>query len=260
MKKNLFLAFTLIITTSFTSFAQFKNLNDAINHAGKQRMLSQRIAKSFLMIAADINIEKYKGELDNSMAQFEEAHHNLKRYFEKDQKMNPAMEKVERIWFNFRETVSSTAYTKVKCNSVLSSSAFLLKATEEVVALSATGDKSKVGKIVDMSGSLRMLSQQIGLFYVASYLELPSDQIKIKFDGAIKTIDKRLVNLIGEKVTNTNEIASKLRRASQNWAFAKRNLKLSENLKPATVGVTLNSFMREMDDITALYTHIPTPQ
>ncbi len=258
MKKIIILA--LIIASSFSVNAQYKNLSHAVNAAGKQRMLSQKIAKAFLMISADIDADKYKAELDQSMAQFEESHQNLKRYFEKNTEINPAMEKVERIWFNFRDKVSSTTYSKAISNSVLSSSSFLLLATENMVAISTKGSKSKVEKIIDKSGSLRMLSQQIGLFYVASYLELPADQIQIKFNGAIKTMDKRLLDLIGEKVTNTNEITSKLRRASQNWSFAKKSLKLNESLKPATVGVTLNSLTRDMNDITSLYAEVPAPR
>lgn len=63
-----------LVALSFMSNAQFKNANEAINVAGRQRMLSQKIAKSFLMVTADISSEKYQEELDNSMALFEESH------------------------------------------------------------------------------------------------------------------------------------------------------------------------------------------
>ncbi len=258
MKKAFFL--TLLLVSSFTINAQYRSLSEAIDQAGKQRMLSQRIAKSFLMIAAQVNVDKYQNELDNSMAEFSEAHHKLKKYFSSNIEVNNAMKKVELIWFNFRETANTHEYTKIKCNRVINSSSFLLQATQNVMNTLSKSSKSKVEKIVDKSGSLRMLSQKIGIYYVATFLELQTPEIKSQFDTAIKILDTRLDDLISERSVNTKEIASKLSRAAQDWSFAKKSLKLEGNLKPATIGVTLNTFMDQMNDITSLYAKIPSPK
>ncbi|WP_459209580.1 type IV pili methyl-accepting chemotaxis transducer N-terminal domain-containing protein [Aquimarina rhabdastrellae] len=257
MKNILVMVFVIC---SFASNAQYKSMNEAINYAGKQRMLSQRIAKSFLMIASDIQIDKYQQELDHSMAEFGETHYKLKKYFADDEKVNAEMEKVERIWFNFRETANSHVYTKIKCNSILNFSTFLLEATQNVMNTLTNSSKSKIEKIVDKSGSLRMLSQKIGVYYVASHLKLPTENIEGNFDDAIKVLDQRLSELKSANTVNTEEINSKLKRASIDWSFVKKSLKLEKNLKPATIGVTLDTFMMEMDEITGLYAKIPSPK
>ena len=47
---------------------------EAVNQAGRQRMLSQRITKAYLMIGADIKPALAQRQLDSSIALFEEQH------------------------------------------------------------------------------------------------------------------------------------------------------------------------------------------
>ena len=45
---------------------------EAVNRAGMQRMLSQRIAKTYLMIGTDTRVDLAASQLDNSIANVEE--------------------------------------------------------------------------------------------------------------------------------------------------------------------------------------------
>ena len=45
---------------------------EAVNRAGMQRMLSQRIAKNYLMIGTDTRVDLAASQLDSSIASLEE--------------------------------------------------------------------------------------------------------------------------------------------------------------------------------------------
>src|SRR4051812_11225456 len=62
------------------SLAQVVNMNDAINKSGRQRMLSQRLAKSYLQIGQEIDAERSKKILDNSVTLFERQLAELKDF------------------------------------------------------------------------------------------------------------------------------------------------------------------------------------
>jgi len=254
MKKTLVLLF---VALSFVSNAQFKNVNEAINVAGRQRMLSQKMAKAFLLISADINTEKYQNELDNSLALFEESHQLLRSYCEEKSELNSAMESVEELWYNFREVAVSTEFKESECSYLLTNSSHLLKMTNNVVELlekSNTTDSDKhKGKLVNMAGRQRMLTQKIGLYYIATYLEISSPEIKPNFEEAVKLFDSSLKELMAEKEIKTEEITKKLNSVSRNWKFTAKSLNLDGKLKPAIVSISLNNLLKDMNTITGWY-------
>ena len=71
--KSLFsvlLGFFLLLTGN-VALAQISDLNSAINKAGRQRMLSQRMAKAYFQIGQQIEVDRSKKVLDSSMAVFD---------------------------------------------------------------------------------------------------------------------------------------------------------------------------------------------
>lgn len=252
--------FILLLCLSFVqfSFSQYKNLNEAINDAGKQRMLSQKIAKSYLMIASDVQIDKYQKELDQDMAMFAESLQKLTSYFKDNEIVLKEITKIDRFWLQFREVASSSEYDKDKCNSIIRRADLLLKATQIVVKSIAAKDKTKIGGIIDKSGSLRMLSQKLTVYYVALHLKLSVAGVDERFNETITLLDKRLTDLIALKNFNTDEINSKLKRVTADWSFIKRKLSSNNSSSPAIMAVTLNNLMLQMDEITGLYSKITT--
>ena len=74
---------TLLIagaTSLFAANAQVTDLQDAINKAGRQRMLSQRIAKSYLALVQGIETSSAQATLDKSLALFDRQLVELRAY------------------------------------------------------------------------------------------------------------------------------------------------------------------------------------
>lgn len=60
--------------------AQIANVNEAINKAGRQRMLSQRMAKAYLQVGQDIDADRSKKILDGSISLFDRQLVELKNF------------------------------------------------------------------------------------------------------------------------------------------------------------------------------------
>ena len=76
---GVFLVFLLGLGAE-NALAQINDINSAINKAGRQRMLSQRMAKAYFQIGQGVDIERSKKILDTSVATFDRQLVELKNY------------------------------------------------------------------------------------------------------------------------------------------------------------------------------------
>ena len=70
---------------------------EAINKSGRQRMLSQRMMKSYLMVGADVKVDVAIKQLDASVALFEEQLLELRDYAP-TAAVNKELDTVESLW------------------------------------------------------------------------------------------------------------------------------------------------------------------
>lgn len=69
---NSLVMFLMVSATPVSAYSdQVINNAEAINKSGRQRMLSQRMIKSYLMIGAGIKVGMAQQQLDDSVALFE---------------------------------------------------------------------------------------------------------------------------------------------------------------------------------------------
>ena len=91
-----FLSVTLLLACSLPSWAALSHA-EAVDVAGMQRFLSQRMAKSYLMLAGEIRAEQAREQLHSSQQRFAENLQALRAYAG-----NPAqvalLETQENLW------------------------------------------------------------------------------------------------------------------------------------------------------------------
>ena len=118
--KSLFsvlLGFFLLLTGN-VALAQISDLNSAINKAGRQRMLSQRMAKAYFQIGQQIEVDRSKKVLDSSMAVFDRQLVELKNYAPTPE-IKETYGKLEKSWLAYKDVLIGAAPSKENGGKVL---------------------------------------------------------------------------------------------------------------------------------------------
>jgi len=228
----------------------------AIDKAGELRMLSQRIVKSYLMLAADVNPLEAQKQLDSSVGHFEQNLTQLVTYAHHG-RIGPALDKVEDLWMQFR-TTAILPVNKKRAAKLMREGEVLLHHSQKVVDAIMVVAGTKSAKMIDTSGRLRMLSQRIAKYYVAYYFGMRTPQVVDAFHKAVKEYGRGLKLLQAHK-ENTSDIRAKLERINSQWIFAKtgfHDFPDQENLLPYIISVTTESMLVKMHDVTDLYSKL----
>lgn len=225
---------------------------EAINVSGRQRMLSQRMMKSYLMIGADIKADAAQRQLDDSVALFEAQFIALRDYTPNDS-INTKLDTVEMLWLIHREKILASP-NKDNAPSLMSDNLTLLNACDDVVKEIEAFSGIDSGKLVNVSGRQRMLSQKIAKAYIAIYWRVNEPRLKEEFNSAIQLFDESLTSLESSDM-NTGELKVALNRVRNQWRFSQSGFRLSNDGRyvPTVITVTTESILRKMNEITGQY-------
>jgi len=108
-----------------------------VNLAGRQRMLSQRMAKAYLFRQAGVNPEPAREMLDTAMKEFSKALDELKTAPQNTAQIKSELALVDQQWFFFQNSLSQRAAEDMKraAASVATTSERILEEMDSVVAL-----------------------------------------------------------------------------------------------------------------------------
>jgi len=249
---------TLCFTTfiSSVSFAEISTHSQAINESGRLRMLTQRMAKAYLLMAMDVQPNKSKQQLGNSLETFESNLTDLKA-FAKNQGILPQVEAniqtIDTQWNIYKAQISGVISTQ-NVPSVLNLSDATLTACEALVNQLEQISKREATKLVNIAGRQRMLSQRIAKLYTAISIEGHQPSYDEALTKAINEFDEALAVLITSP-QNSHFLRHKLKKVASQWEFSKEGFKaLSKgNTTPLVISMTTESILKQMNDITALY-------
>ena len=147
--------------------AQVRDINDAINKAGRQRMLSQRMAKAYLALGQGVRREQAERVLADSMSLFDRQLVELRAYAPR-QDIRQVYERLESTWGGYKTALVGALPTKPGSETVLALSGQVLAQANQGTQLLEAASGRPVGKLVNVAGRQRMLSQRMAAMYLAA--------------------------------------------------------------------------------------------
>ncbi len=256
-----FLLSVLLLSTSYSPalHAQELTIDSAINKAGRQRMLTQRILKSYLLIGQNVDADSAQRQLDQSIALFEQQLDELDE-FTTNRAVKKSLERVEGQWQTFRQRVIEKPNAKMAL-SIINEGDELLVSCEKVVKNLEKMSNSTKGNVINVSGRQRMLSQRIGMLYAAHSWGVDNRAVSKNLDIAIKEYDEALLFLQVTPI-NTKKINTSLTKVASKWEFSRSGFSQMDNERyvPFIIQVTTESMLKKMNKITALYEGLNTEE
>ncbi|PLY12492.1 MAG: hypothetical protein C0631_16685 [Sedimenticola sp.] len=244
----------LLLVFSDFSFAEI-SMGEAINKAGRQRMLTQRIVKSYAQMGQDIRYLVAKQHLNDSVALFETQLRELKQ-FNKQAETTRALQQVERLWGPVK-AIATGEVSKNKVEALRSNAEQLLVACHQVVLLLEDQSGTSQGHLVNIAGRQRMLSQRMGNLYTLFSWGFEKQQYRSDYNLAISEFEQAL-NELKQAPENNSDIAKALNQVSHNWDMFKYSSRMKEGeYVPGLVARMLDKILVQMNDITGMYAQLP---
>ncbi len=223
----------------------------AINKAGRQRMLSQRIVKAYSMVGLGVQIDEANEQLLLSVELFEKQLSELKR-FSKNKNTKKSLAKVEALWTPFRN-IALGKVSKEGVKKLVAKDNNLLKATHQVVLILQKSSGSKLAKIVNTSGRQRMLSQRIAKYYMLTAWGVNADKSFKLMQNSGNEFSTALNKLSSSKM-NTKKINEVLEETKTQWSIFERSFRLKKGrFIPLLIAISSEKILVSMNEVTGLY-------
>lgn len=232
------------------------SLAAAINKAGLQRMLTQRILRSYCQVGLDVMPAASQAQLDDAVASFERQLGELQA-FAPTREARETLAEVARIWQRFRQ-VAAVPVTREGAGRLLYLNDDLLHASHKVVQLLQDLSDSAHGRLVNIAGRQRMLSQRLAKFYMLREWGFDTLTIRDEMETTRSAFADALSRLMAAP-QNTPAIDQELGEAELQWTWFEAALSLrGEKPYRLVVADTSERLLAHMDRATKLYEELST--
>lgn len=228
-----------------------KDVVQLVNIAGKQRMLSQRIAKDYLYRGRKIAVSKADKQLKESLKEFKANHAKLYEMIN-DPEIRNLLAFVNMSLEELQGIVDKP-FNLDNAQLVLDLSESMLEGSQYVVDSIKKLANIKESQVVARSGKQRMLAQRIAKYYIAYQAGIKDKNTVDQMKAAVKEFDDNLKFLMNNK-DNTASINQKLAKIAKLWKIVyKFYLNIEKGGLPFIVFTTTDDITKNMDDVTQLY-------
>ena len=252
--KKITLVFISLLLLSSISFAQKiskVNASKLIDIAGKQRMLSQRIAKDYLYLGKNIATSKADKQLKESLNEFFKIHNELIMLIS-DSEIKNLLDFVT-LSSNELKEIANRDFTPDNAHLILDLTESMLEGNQYIVDSLKKSHNIKESNILEKAAKQRMLSQRIAKYYIAYQSGIKDENTVKSMKNTVKQFSKNLKVLLNNK-DNGSKIDKKLKKIDKLWKIVH---KFYNNIEkgglPLIVFNTTDNITKKMDEITKLY-------
>ncbi len=251
-------AFIVVLGLAWMPYAQAEelNLSSAINKAGRQRMLTQRMVRTYCQIGLDVRREEAKQQLDAAVQLFDAQLGEL-RQFAPTREISAELALVESDWHRFRSLIAKP-YARQDARGLMELSETLLERSHKVVMSLQDLSGKPAARLVSLAGRQRMLSQRIAKFHMCRRAGLSDAAILDAVDRA-RSEFKGALSELRDAPQNTAPINRGLQTATTQWALLEHSLANADQPLEEFVALTSDKILNAMDEVTAMYEVILQP-
>ncbi len=240
--------------TAVTNKAAVADIVKLIDIAGRQRMLSQRIAKDYLYIGQKVAVSKARKQLKQSLKELVSAHKVLVESIN-DPEIQNLLAFVELSIDDFRSTANDP-YNLDNAQLIIDLSESMLEGSQYVVNSLKAKVKAKKSAIVGKAGRQRMLAQRIAKYYIAYQAGIKDKNTVDQMKAAVSEFSKTHKMLMANP-SNTPEINRRLHQIDRLWKIVyKFYLNIEKGGLPLIVFNTTDDITAKMNRITELYVQL----
>jgi hypothetical protein len=258
-RRELLVAGLLSAGVARLGHAQVSDINDAINKAGRQRMLSQRLAKSWMALGLGVLPDMADKTLAASLALFDRQLFELKA-FAPTADLKATYGQLEGAWSGYKTALVGAKPGKAGADQVLGNAAQVLALAHQGTVQFESVSGKPVGKLVNVSGRQRMLSQRMAAFYLSASWGVQSTGSTAELNKARDEFVAAHA-LLKSAPESTPAIRDELELAELQFGFFETALR---KLRPGTpetpamndVFTTSERILQVMDKVTGLYSKL----
>lgn len=245
------------LTSAPSVHAEITTMGDAINIAGRQRMLSQRIAESYLLKAMQPDSERGPTLLNRCVNEFDRNLEDLSR-FAPAASLNTDLDAVKAAWEPYKQLVNAPI-DKSQGVMLIRQSNQVLAAAHAYVNKLQTLSGTTTAELINIAGRQRMLSQRIAKNFLAARWGIDTQITTEALYEDLAEYQNMLDYLLASDV-NTPAITAQLNKVKGYFNYASKGfdgaMDLSEDRLIHVVTGTTDYMLRGMDITTGLYAQL----
>jgi hypothetical protein len=252
--KNYLIITTFFIVTGLN--AQIQSLNDFIVKTEEIRMLTQRIAKNYIMKGILPNNPKIIKEMETDNNTFNEVLLELT-----DNALNEEIEielqKLNLSWL-LMNRILQKKYDGAAAAKVMLYADKMEQEIETIAEMVNQTTKSKSVKLLRLSSNGRMLSQRLLLYYIAGKAKVRKKEIPVVFEKT-KAELYNVIKVLTDQSENDPDLKSDegvlmyVEMIKDGYDKVRKNITLKSKVHPKTANMIVNQMTDNFDLLTDIF-------